>query len=333
MPEKHAPTNSNIVTIGGGSGQHALLSALREIEAIDITAVVSMVDSGGSTGRLRDELGILPPGDILKCVLALSPHHEFARQILQKRFQKDRRLAGHNAGNMLLTMLTRYTGNFPAGVAALSEILDARGTILPVTVDQATLVAELTDGTRICGEQAIDIPRSHQRQKIHDIFLVPHHASAIQVYPPVVTAIAKADYILIGPGDLFTSIIPNLIVPGVSEALQNAKAPLLYLLNIMTKFGETHNFKVMDFVARLEASIGKPIDGIIGNTKRPVDAVCKRYEAHQAEYVAFDPDDPGWAHRTIHADDLIDTDGNIVRHHPQKLARLLRTLFTQGKNP
>ncbi len=142
-----------IVTIGGGSGQFALLTGLRELDDLDITAVVAMVDSGGSTGRLRDELGALPPGDILKCILALSPHGDIARSILLKRFAKDRRLQGHNAGNMLLTMLSHYTGSFPAGINALAEILDTRGTILPVTIDRATLVAELTDGSKIFGAE------------------------------------------------------------------------------------------------------------------------------------------------------------------------------------
>ena len=148
-----------ITTIGGGSGQYALLSGLRDSEKIEITSIVSMVDSGGSTGRLRDELGILPPGDVLKCLLALSPQRDYARSIFLKRFSKDKRLKGHNAGNMLLTMLSRYTGSFPTGIQALGEILDTRGTILPVTTDRATLVAELTDGTRIFGENAIDVPR------------------------------------------------------------------------------------------------------------------------------------------------------------------------------
>ena len=180
-----------VVTIGGGSGQFALLSGLRDLEEIEISSVVSMVDSGGSTGRLRDELGILPPGDVLKCILALSPHHDIARTILQKRFVKIRRLQGHNAGNMLLTMLSRYTGSFPAGIQALAEILDVRGTILPVTIDRATLVAELADGSRIYGQTAIDIPRCTEREKIRDVFIVPHHSDSISVYPPVIEAIKR----------------------------------------------------------------------------------------------------------------------------------------------
>jgi uncharacterized cofD-like protein len=224
-----------IVTIGGGSGQFILLSGLRDLKDIDTTAIVSMVDSGGSTGRLRDELGILPPGDILKCILALSPHQNACRSILLKRFKKDRRLAGHSAGNMLLTMLSRYTGNFPAGVAALAEILDVDGSILPVTIDKATLVAELTDGKRIYGEEAIDLPRGTQREQIKDVYLVPHHHESIAVYPPVLDAIEQAEHIFIGPGDLFTSIIPNLIVPGVKKALEDKSMVLLPIIQNLYK--------------------------------------------------------------------------------------------------
>jgi len=317
----------NIITIGGGSGQYALLSGLKHLDGITITAVVSMVDSGGSTGRLRDELGILPPGDILKCALALSPYHETVRALLQKRFQKDRRLRGHNAGNMLLTMLSRYTGSFPSGVAALAEILDARGSILPVTTDRATLVAELTDGTRIFGEGAIDMPRGHQREKIKDVYLVPHHADRIRVYPPVVDAIEKADYIILGPGDLFTSIIPNLIVPGVRDAIQKSTAPLIQIVNIMTKFGETHTFSASDFVRHLEAFTHKPVDIVVCNNKKPNKELCNLYAAQKSDYVEALLEDELWHHHQLCSADLLDASDQIIRHDPQKLAVLLRAIF------
>ena len=322
----------NILTIGGGTGQFALLSGLRDMKAIHITAVVSMMDSGGSTGRLRYELGILPPGDVLKCVVALSPYQKFARNILQKRFKKtDRLLQGHTAGNMLLTMLSRYTGSFPSGVDALCEILDARGTILPVTTDQATLVAELTDGMRIFGEQAIDLPRGTQREKIKDVFLVPHHSDAIHVHPPVVEAIAAADYILIGPGDLFTSIIPNLIVPGVAQAIQNSNAHLIYLLNIMTKYGETHQFQAKDFLIRLEEYTGRRVDGVIYNQTPPSEEICRLYHAQKADFVVLDQTEDFWSRRKVYAADLLETDGNIVRHNSTKLAALLQKVFFGDK--
>jgi uncharacterized cofD-like protein len=317
-----------VITIGGGSGHYALLSGLRDLPDIAITAVVSMADSGGSTGRLRDELGTLPPGDVLKCILALSPHHETARALLQKRFLKDHRLRGHNAGNMLMIMLSHYTGSFPSGVAALAEILDAEGTILPVTTDQATLVAELTDGRRIYGERAIDMPRSNQRKKIKDVFLVPHHADKIRVFPPVVDALKTADYIILGPGDLFTSIIPNLIVPGVYEAIQGCSAKLIYIVNIMTKFGETHNYDGKDFVRQLDKFTPKPIDTVVHNNKKPHRELCDLYANQKSEYVEVDPRDDFWEDRNIYTADLLESSDQIIRHDSQKLADLLQFIFS-----
>ncbi len=317
----------NIVTIGGGSGQFVLLSGLRDLEEINITAIVSMVDSGGSTGRLRDELGILPPGDILKCILALSPYQTACRSILLKRFKKDRRLSGHSAGNMLLTMLSRYTGNFPSGVAALAEILDVDGRILPVTIDRATLVAELTDGQRIYGEQAIDLPRGTQREQINDVYLVPHHQASISVFPPVLDAIKNADYIIIGPGDLFTSILPNLIVPGVKEALEATSAKIYFAINIMTKFGETHNFNAKDFVQKLEQHLGREINGLIANSTRPDQKVLDTYKEQKSDFVQIDASDPLWGKRDVILSDILDTGATIVRHDPAKLTRIIAKII------
>lgn len=327
QPTNNSPEPYRVVTIGGGSGQFVLLSGLRDMQHITVTTIVSMMDSGGSTGRLRDELGILPPGDILKCVLALSPHHEITRTILQKRFQKDRRLRGHNAGNMLLTMLSRYTGSFASGVNALAEILDAKGTILPVTIDRATLVAELSDGSRIYGESAIDMPRGQQREKIRDVFLVPHHAEAIHVYLPVVEAIASADFIIFGPGDLFTSIVPNLIVPGVSEALLNSSATLIYIMNIMTKFGETHHYRPMDFGEHLESYIGRPVDIVICNKTRPPQPLIELYAQQRSECVDTTSDDAWLAGRKVYSEDLLEDGDQVIRHDSRKLASLLETIF------
>ncbi len=212
-----------ILTIGGGSGQYVLLSGLRDLAHVQITSVVSMADNGGSTGRLRDELGTLPPGDALKCVIALSPFRDAAQKIMLKKLNGDRRLQGHNAGNVFLSMLSQYTGSFPEAINALAKILEVKGTVLPGTINKTTLVAELTDGTRIYGESAIDIPKSTRREQIKDLFLVPHYNSSISVYPPVIEAIDNADYILISPGDLFTSIIASLIIPGIKEAIQKNK--------------------------------------------------------------------------------------------------------------
>ena len=316
-----------ILTIGGGSGQFALLAGLRDLEDIEIASVVSMADNGGSTGRLRDELGILPPGDALKCVLALSPFREEAKTILLKKLNGDRRLQGHNAGNMLLTMLSRYTRSFPAAIQALVEILETRGEVLPVTTNNATLVAELADGSRIYGESAIDIPQGTQREEIKDLFLVPHFNDSVSVYPPVVKAINQSDIIMLGPGDLFTSTIATLIVPGIQEALENSKAKIFYIVNIMTKFGETHNFDGCDFVRTLEKFLPRPVDGIICNTKRPTDEILRKYEQQRAEIVAIEELKKMEGNREIYDCDLLDTTNKIVRHDSNKLASLIKRII------
>jgi uncharacterized cofD-like protein len=316
-----------ILTIGGGSGQYALLAGLRDLKNIEVTSVVSMADNGGSTGRLRDELGILPPGDALKCVLALSPFREEAKKIFLKKLSGDRRLQGHNAGNMLLTMLSRYTGSFPAAIQALAEILEARGAVLPVTINQATLVAELADGTRIYGESAIDIPQGSHREEIKDLFLVPHFNDSISVYPPVIQAINQSDIIMLGPGDLFTSTIATLIVPGIQEVLDKSEAKIFYIVNIMTKFGETHGYSGYDFVRTLEKFISRPVDGIICNTKKPMDEILLKYKEQRAEFVEIEKLENLEGNRKIYASDLLDTSNKIVRHDSNKLASLIERII------
>ncbi len=320
-------TKLKVTTIGGGSGQYALLSGLRDVAEIEITSIVSMVDSGGSTGRLRDELGILPPGDVLKCLLALSPQREIARTLLLRRFERDKRLKGHNAGNMLLTMLSRYTGSFPTGIQALGEILNVQGVILPVTTDRATLVAELTDGQRIFGESAIDVPRGGQPSKIKDVYLVPHHTGDIKAFPPVIDAISDADYIVIGPGDLFTSILSNIVVPGVKKAIKETKATILYVLNVMTKYGETHNYSGLDFVQKLEEGIGRKVQIVICNRTKPEESILTQYRKQEAEFVEIINDQHFWQDRKLILADLLDTSGSIVRHDSKKLARLIQGLI------
>ena len=307
-----------ITTIGGGSGQFTLLSALRDIKGIEISSVVSMADSGGSTGRLRDEFGILPPGDILKCLLALSPKREYARKILQTRFKNSKKLKGHNAGNMLLGFLSQYTGNFPEGVEALGEILGIKGRVLPVTTDRATLVAEISNGARIFGESAIDVPRGTQREKILKTFLVPHHSSEIKVYQPVITAIKKADYIIIGPGDVYTSIIPNFLVPGVKETVRKSKAKIVFIMNIMTKFGESDSFEAADFIGLINKTIGRPVDMILQNSRKPSSSILEKYKEQKAFFVEVEKETNKY--KTM---DLLDESDDIIRHDKKKLSNTL----------
>jgi len=316
----------NIVTIGGGSGQFILLSGLRDVENISIKAIVSMVDSGGSTGRLRDELGVLPPGDILKCLLALSTGREYARKILQKRFVCDNRLNGHNAGNMLLSILSQYAGNFPDGVRALGEVLSIKGEVLPVTVDKATLVAELTDGGYLFGESVIDVPRGNTRGKIKKTYLVPHHAETVKVHPPVLKAIKNANYIVVGPGDLFSSIIPNFLVDGVKNEIKKTRAKIIYVLNIMTKFGETDNYWGEDFVYDLEKAMGRKVDYVIVNSGIIDKDVLKPYKKQKAELVKMHRD-KSWNGRTVIREDIVNFSGGVIRHDEDKLAEIIKRII------
>ena len=316
-----------ILTIGGGSGQFALLSGLRYLKGINITSVVSMVDNGGSTGRLRYELGILPPGDVLKCVIALSPLRDAAKNILLKRLNGYGRLHGHTPGNLLLTILSRYTDSFPSAISTLSEILELEDTVLPITTDKATLVAVLSDGRKIYGESAIDIPKGKQREKIKEMFLVPHYNNSISVYPPVIEAIKSSDYIFIGPGDLFTSIIASLIVPGIKEEILKTKAKIIFILNIMTKFGETHNFQGYDFVNKLEDCVERQVDGIIYNIKRPGEHLIQRYLDEKAEFVELENFEKWIGSREIYEEDLLDTSAQIARHDSTKLASLIKKII------
>lgn len=317
-----------IVTIGGGSGQYILLSGLSELEGIELTSIVSMVDSGGSTGRLRDEFGILPPGDALKCVLALSANREVARKILLTKFQSDNRLNGHNAGNMLIAMLAQYAGNFPDGINALGEILNIKGRVLPVTVDKATLVAELENGEFIYGETAIDIPTLDIAREIKRTFLVPHHTNEMKAYGPVLEAIRDADYIIVGPGDLYSSITPNFLVPGVVEELKNSKAKLIYIVNIMTKFGESDNYTALHFVEKIESLIGKAFDYVLVNDGTVDDGIMVRYREQKASMVLINEEMQANSEKYI-IDNFLSNVGEVVRHDSSKLANSIDLIVKQ----
>jgi uncharacterized cofD-like protein len=315
-----------IVTIGGGTGQFALLSALKNINNIDLTAIVSMVDSGGSTGRLRDEFGVLPPGDILKCLIALSPLTD-ARQILRTRFNAHEKLKNHNAGNLLLTFLSQYlAGDFAAAIEALSEILKIKGTVFPVTVNKATLAAELEDGDFIYSESAIDLPEMTRTKKIKRVFLVPHNGE-LNVYPKAAQAILDADQIFIGPGDLYTSIIPNFLVKGVVAAIKQTPARITYILNIMTKFSETQGYKASDFIGKLENYLGRKVDCVIGNQTIPEQTILDSYKQEKSEPVEIDIDDR-WDGRKAIIADLIG-EGNLARHDIGKLRQAIEKIISK----
>lgn len=239
-----------VVVIGGGSGTYQVLTGLKKYP-LEISAVISMCDSGGSTGRLRKELGILPPGDVRRAILALSDL-PFAQKTLEEvfdfRFGGDGSLSGHSLGNILLAALTQITGSMDRAIEEAARILNASGKVYPVTLDKSNLVAVLADGTKVFGETNIDRRKIKPSLPISKIYLSPK----ARVFKDASLAIKKADLIVLGPGDLYTSIIPTLLVDGMVDAIADSRAKLCYVVNLVTKKGETDNYRASNFVAEIE---------------------------------------------------------------------------------
>ncbi len=264
-----------IVTIGGGTGQHTLLKGLKVLP-IEITALVSMADDGASTGVLRDEMGVLPPGDVRNCIAALSDESTLVRTLFSYRFAEGPAV-GHAFGNLFLSALEKITGNFTAAVEEASRLLSVRGTILPISVGDMRLVIELKNGTAIVGEKHLDSHPEIRTVGIDRVLL----ATRVQAHPQALAAISRADMIVIGPGDLYGSIVPPLLVDGVGETLSLFRGPIVYVANLTNKKGQTDTFTVDDYLEKIERVIGKNvITHVLGNSAEPQSHLKKRYEAH-----------------------------------------------------
>lgn len=307
-----------IVVIGGGTGSYTVLRGLKNYD-VDLTAVVSMMDSGGSTGRLRDEFGFLPPGDVRMCLLALSPDTSVLRKLFEYRFNKGIGLNGHNLGNLFLTALRDITGKEEEAIKEASRILNVKGRVLPVTTTNCQLGAILENNQVVVGETNIDIPRHDTRLRIKKLFLVPKPKACREA----VRTILKADKIVIGPGDLYTSVLPNLLVSGIKNAIKKSKAKKVYVYNIMTKHGETTGFKASDFVKEVEKYLGEGVlNYVICNNKRPSIKLLKEYEKEKAEFV--EPDIKSKKYKVVRTDLLDNID--LARHNPDKLAKTIMKL-------
>ncbi|EKE21203.1 MAG: hypothetical protein ACD_7C00311G0003 [uncultured bacterium] len=228
----------NVVTIGGGTGSFTLLSGLKKYP-INISAIVSMADDGGSTGRLRDELGVLPPGDIRQCLVALSNSSDTLRELMNYRFENGG-LKGHNFGNILLSALEKIQGSFSLGVKEATHILGVQGQVIPVSEDEMNLYIKLKNDKILVGEKQLDHNNDVRKYGIKKVYLKP----SAQADREALSAIKKADIIIIGPGDHHGSIIPNLLVSGISEAIRKSKAKVIYNCNLTNKKGQTENFDV-----------------------------------------------------------------------------------------
>jgi uncharacterized cofD-like protein len=314
-----------VVTIGGGAGQSQVLAGLKrvkELKDLAVTAVVTAADSGGSSGRLRDEFGVHPWGDILRCIIGLSDAPGELRELFLYRFPGTGNLGQHTVGNIILTALNQVKGSPLEAVLALCQLLHVREMVLPVTETSVQLCARLEDGTVVCGEHNIDAPQYDPNLHIKEVWLEPPDCTPV---PGVLLAIATADLIVLGPGDLYTSILPNLLVPGVAQAISQARAKKVFVCSLMTKLGETHGFKASDFVSLIEAQLGARLDFVICNTAAPNPEVVAKYRAEHAFPVEVDLSTvPG--DRQIIAADVLGT-GIRARHDPSKLGLLLAAIL------
>jgi uncharacterized cofD-like protein len=271
----------NIGCIGGGTGLPSLLGGLKRNPWLNLHAVVTMFDSGGSSGQLRDELGVLPPGDVLKCALALSRHEGEARRVLLSRLptlEHHARLGGHTGGNLLLSMMEQHSGDFLAAVDGLRSLLGCRGRVWPVTVQSASICAEYSDGSRTRGEVEVDAEQSRGRQ-VRRVWLEPE----VSIHPSVAEAIAAFDAVIIGPGSFFTSLMPPLLVRGVSEAIREVRGPVILIANLLTEGSGMTGFTAADATRWVGDALGRPVDVVIANTGRPADDVLTRYAAEHKE--------------------------------------------------
>lgn len=313
-----------VVAIGGGTGLPAVLRGLKKCP-VDITAIVTVADDGGSSGMLRHELQIPPPGDIRNVLVSLSDVEPMFEKLLQHRFKTDSGLNGHSLGNLLIAALTSITGDFVKGVREMSRILNVRGEVLPAADQSIVLGAVMNDGSIVEGESSI--PRANKR--IKKVFLKPDN---IRPLPESVRAIREADLITLGPGSLYTSVIPNLLVPGLAEEIVRAKAEKVYVCNVMTQQGETDGFSASDHIAVINEHVGGSfIDTIIVNNQPIAPEILKRYAAEHAEPVSVDREKLENMGLTVVSDPLIRTAGGMIRHNETAVARLLMDVLAEKK--
>jgi uncharacterized cofD-like protein len=271
----------NVGCFGGGTGLPSLLGGLKSNPWLHLNAVVTMFDSGGSSGQLRDELGVLPPGDVLKCALALARNEGEARRVLLSRLptlETNAKLAGHTGGNLLLSMMEQYSGNFLSAVDGLRGLLGCKGRVWPVSVENASLCVEYGDGSHTRGEFEVDLGQT-RGQQIRRLWLEP----AAAIHPDVAAAIRGFDAVIIGPGSFFTSLMPPLLVRGVKEALAEVKGPVILIANLLTEGSGMAGFTAADAAHWVSRAIERPIDVVIANTGRPSRETLLRYAAEKKE--------------------------------------------------
>lgn len=316
--ERQGKRGPNIVAIGGGTGLSTLLRGIKKYTS-NITAAVTVTDDGGSSGWLRTELGVMPPGDIRNCLIALAEAEPLIYNLFQYRF-KEGSLSGQNFGNIFISALEEVTGDFTTAVKKSHEVLKVRGKVLPSTKENVTLGAELMDGTKIWGESNISLSSI----PIKKIYLQPE---ICRPSPEILQAIDEADLIIIGPGSLYTSILPNLLLSGLPSHLTKSKALKIFICNVMTQPGETSGFKASDHLKIIYNHIGNiKFDYVLINNKIPSETLLKKYRETNADFVLPDFEEiKKMQVKIIYGDFLNETD--LVRHNSTKLAKKIMELL------
>jgi len=324
-----------VVAIGGGHGLSALLEGLRKYThapdhagatrpLVDITAIVTVTDDGGSSGRLRREFDVLPPGDIRNCMVALSEDGALLSELFQYRFKAGHGLKGHSFGNLFLTALTEITGDFPDAVRSSAEVLNIAGRIFPSTAAHVSLEAVLEGGKVVRGESRI----SRSRRRIRQIRLLPNRVRPLK---ETLEAIARADLITFGPGSLFTSVIPNLLVSGVPKAIRQSRALKAYFVNLMTQPGETTNFSASDHVLAVYGHAGsKLLDSVVVSVSKISPAMRRRYAEQNSAPIENDVRVLEGMGLEVIGADLVQK-GRKVRHDPAAIARVAVELAVQAR--
>lgn len=331
-----------IVTIGGGTGSFTLLSGLKKYP-VEISAIVSMADDGGSTGVLRDELGVLPPGDVRQCLVALSESSEKLRTLMNYRFENGG-LSGHSFGNLLLSALEKTSGSFARGVEEAMQILKVHGEVIPVTESDGRLELELQDGTILNGENEINQHKSFQKVGVKEL----RFSGKVKAYGKALSRIRQADLIVIGPGNLYCSLLPNFILKDFALAIKKSRAKVVYVSNLTNKKGHTIGYDVDDYVATIEKYIGKGrIDFVLFPSRRPGKALVEKYERMEGKdtLVAFQKDkNPDRQYEVVMADivsgkipkmdksDAVASTRAFIRHDSERLARTVMFLLDLEMN-
>ena len=317
-------TKIKVVTIGGGTGLSVLLRGLKKYP-LEITAVVTVADDGGSSGKIRSDMNIPSPGDIRNVIAALSDVEPYLEKMFQYRFDSGE-VKGHPVGNLMIAAMTDIHGDFSTAVKVMSRILNVRGTVLPTTNDIATLNAVLSDGEIIRGESSI----TKAGGVIDHVYITP---SRVKPNEDVLKAIEEADYIIMGPGSLYTSIIPNLVISNVSEKIRESKAKKIYVCNVMTQHGETDNYSVCDHIVAINKHVQENIfDLVIANSREFDDSILSKYHKEKQEPVKIDQEKiEKLGIKLIKNNDVGIVDNNTIRHNAEKVSELIYDYIIDDK--